>query len=242
MPAFAQASGRAVGGTIGPDMLRIPPSLQPLAALPAKTLDALPVEVRAELVASTKRLASVRKPADLRHVAEAEIGRLSRTIVPLLAAHPLPVQTTKAAKLAAGSSAAAAASFAAVNEFAVFATAGVAAPSLTAAFTALLAAFVVEVWAATSLRVHQVAAAGRTLDHALLADEVTAAVLGTNVLTVRQLAGLATAKLAKRVGKRIGASLIPLAGVAVDSWGATRTVRAISRMDVADHPAAALAE
>jgi len=58
---------------------------------------------------------------------------------------------------------------------------------------------------------------------------------------VRQLAGVATSKLAKRVGKRMGASLIPLAGVAVDSWGATRTVHAISRMDVAGHPAAELA-
>jgi hypothetical protein len=221
-------------------MVRIPTQLRSASELPGKALEALPSEVRAELLASTKRLWAVRKPADLRHVAESEIARLSRTIVPLLATHPLPVRTPKAAKRAAGSSAALAAGFASIDQFAVLATAGVAAPTLAAAFAGLLAAFVIEVWAATSLRIHQVEAAGRTVDRWLLAEEVTASVLGTNVLTVRQLAGLATTKLAKRVAKRKMAGLVPLAGVAVDSWGATRTVNAMSKMDVTAHPAAEL--
>jgi hypothetical protein len=222
-------------------MVRIPTQLRSASELPGKALEALPTEVRAELLASTKRLWAVRKPADLRHVAEGEIARLSRTIVPLLAAHPLPVHTPKAAKRAAGGSAALAAGFASIDQIAILATAGVAAPTLAAAFAGLLAAFVVEVWAATSLRIHQVEAAGRTVDRALLAEEVTAAVLGTNVLTVRQLAGLATTKLAKRVAKRKVAGLVPLAGVAVDSWGATRTVNAMGKMDVAAHPLADVA-
>jgi hypothetical protein len=215
---------------------RIPSGVSTVRSSGAALFDSLPDEVRGELASSVKRLASVRSPSDVRHVAEQEISRLSRTIVPVLAAHPLPVRTESAAKLAAGSTAALAAAFAEVDEIAVLVTAGVAAPTLPTAFAALLGAFVVEVWAATSLRVHQLEDADRSVDLELLADEVTAAVLGTNVLAVRQLAGRATVALSKRVGKRMGASLVPFAGVAVDSWGATRTIRAMARMDVTAHP------
>ena len=198
----------------------------------------LPPEVRAELATSVKRLASARTPKQLTRALETETTRLSQVVVPLLADHPLPLHSTPAAVALAGSSAALAAAFVEIDEIAIVLSSGVAAPSAASAFTALLGAFVVEVWTATSLRVHQLQADGRTVDRILLADEVTAAVLGTDVFAVRLLAGRAAAALGKRVARRFAAALVPVAGAVVEGWAATRTVRAIAAMPRDGHPPA----
>jgi len=203
-----------------------------------RAADALPDQVRAELRQSALRLSAVRTPKDVVKVVEAEVGRLSQVVVPVLAAHPLPVTTRRSASMLAGSSAALAAAFAELDELAIVVTDGVAAPTATAAASGLVIAFVVEVWATVSLRVHQIRAAGREVDEPTLALEVTAAILGTDVLFVRQLAGRAASALGKRMTKRWAAALVPGAGIAVDGWAATRSVRAVIALPLDGHPPA----
>jgi hypothetical protein len=119
-------------------------------------------------------------------------------------------------------------------------TDGVAAPSLPAAFSALASALITEVWVAVSLRVHEIEGAGRQVDTALLSEEVTAAMLGTDVFMVRQLAGRAARRIARRLAKRSAQALVPGVGIAVDAWAATRTVKALSGFAVDAHPQAAI--
>jgi hypothetical protein len=201
-----------------------------------QTYESLPEPVRAELRTSAHRLASVRTPKDMLKVLEAEVGRLSQVVVPVLAEHPLPVRTRRSASTLAGVSAGLAAAFAELDELAIVLTDGIAAPTAAGAATGLLAAFVVEVWASVSLRVHQVQADGREVDVEVLADEVTAAILGTDVVFVRQLAGRAAAALGKRIARRWASVLIPGAGVAIEGWAAARTIRAIAALPLDSHP------
>jgi hypothetical protein len=175
-------------------------------------------------------------------VLEAEVGRLAEVVVPVLAEHPLPVRTRRSASLLAGGSAALAAAFAELDELAIVVTDGIAAPTAAAAASGLLGAFVIEVWATVSVRVHQIRSAGREVDPSALADEVTAAVLGTDVLFVRQLAGRATLALGKRLTQRWAGALVPGAGIAIDGWAATRTIRAITALPLEMHPPASVSD
>jgi hypothetical protein len=212
-------------------------------ALPAvarqskQVLDSLPESVRSEVQQSVHRLAAVRTPKDVLQVLEAEVSRLSQVIVPVFAAHPLPIHTRGRATMVVAVGAGLAAGFAEIDELAIIVTDGLAAPSAVAAGSVLLLAFVAEVWVAVSLRVHQIARDDRTVDPVLLADEVTAAVLGTDVVFVRQLAGRAARSMARRLTRRWAAALVPGAGVAVDAWAASRTVKAIIRLPLDGHPA-----
>jgi hypothetical protein len=199
-------------------------------------VDTLPESVKDEVRQSTRRLAGVRTPKDLLQALEAEVGHLSQVVVPVLAAHPLPIRSRAQAMAAAGGAAGLAAAFAEIDGIAILVTDGVLAPSAVAAGGALLAAFVNEVWVATSWRVHQIERSGRRPDPALLADELTAAVLGVNVVVARQLAGRTARAIGRRITRRWAAALVPVAGVVVDAWASTRTVKAIAALPVDGHP------
>ena len=203
-----------------------------------RLVDSMPEDARRELRTSIRRLAAVRTPKEALQALETEAGRLSHAVVPVLAEHPLPVRDRASARMVVGTTAGLAAAFAELDELAIVLTDGVAAPSAVSAGAALLAAFVTEIWVAVSVRVHQLEGNGREVDPAVLADEVVAAVLGTDLVFVRQLAGRAAGALGKRVTRRWATGLIPFAGVVVDAWAASRTVRAISRLPLEDHPVA----
>jgi hypothetical protein len=196
----------------------------------------LPPGVVDELKSSGRRLAAIRKPRDLLSVLEAEVGRLSRVVVPLLAHHPLPVRGRRTAELLAATAAAGAAAFVELDEIAVLFTEGVAAPTVPAAGASLLVAFVVEVWIAVSLRVHQVAAAGREVDMDVLASEVNSAILDLDMRAVKDLSGRVAAAVGKRVARRWAGALAPGVGIVIDGVAARRTVAAISKMPLDDHP------
>jgi hypothetical protein len=202
-----------------------------------RMVDAMPDDARQELRTSIRRLAAVRSPKEALQALETEAGRLSRAVVPVLAEHPLPVRDRVSARMVVGTTAGLAAAFAELDQLAIVLTDGVAAPTAVSAGAALLAAFVTEIWVAVSVRAHQITSAGREVDSAVLADEVVAALLGTDLVFVRQLAGRAATTLGKRMTKRWAAGLIPFAGVVVDAWAASRTVRAISRLPLDAHPA-----
>jgi hypothetical protein len=199
-------------------------------------IEHMPPGVVDELKVSIRRLVGVRGPRDLLSVMEAEVGRLSGVVVPLLARHPLPVRGRARAELLAVTAAATAAALVQLDELAVLFTEGAATPSVAAAGAALLVGFVVELWIAVSLRVHQVEAAGREVDMDVLATEVRSAVLDVDVTKVKELSGRVAAAIGKRVARRWRNVLAPGVGIVIDGVAARRTVGAISTMAVEAHP------
>jgi hypothetical protein len=198
----------------------------------------LPPGIIDELKVSAKQLASVRGPRQLVTLLESEVGRLSGVIVPLLARYPLPVRHPRIAAASAAAAAAGAAAIVSLDELAVLFTDGAAAPTVPGAGVALLVAFVLEVWIAASLRVHQVERAGRQVDMDVLSSEVSSAVLGVDMVAVRALAGRVTGAVGKRLSRRWAGALVPGVGLVVDGTAAGKTVRAITDLPVDAHPLA----
>jgi hypothetical protein len=195
----------------------------------------LPPGVVDELKTSARTLTKVRTPRGLLTVLEGEVGRLSGVVVPLLARHPLPIRGRRTAELSAAATAGAAAVLVELDEIAVLFTEGAAAPSIPAAGASLLVAFVIEVWIAASLRVHQIEAAGREVDMELLSTEVSSAVLGLDMTAMRELSGRVAAAVGKRVARRWAGALAPGVGVVIDGVAARRTVKAIADLPVDAH-------
>jgi hypothetical protein len=189
-----------------------------------------------ELKVSARRLAAIRKLRDLVAVLEAEVGRLSGVVVPLLAHHPLPVRSRRAAELLAATTAAAAAALVELDEIALLFTEGVAAPTAPAAGASLLVAFVIEVWIAVSLRVHQLEAAGRQVDMEVLTSEVNSAILDLDMTAVKDLSNRVAAAVGKRVARRWAGALAPGVGIVIDGVAARGTVAAIAKMPIDAHP------
>jgi hypothetical protein len=203
-----------------------------------KLVGRLPPEVLDELKVSARRLTSVRKPRDLLNVLETEVGRLSHVVVPTLARHPLPVRGRRRAELLAATAAAVAAAFVELDEIAVLFTEGVAAPTVPAAGAGLLVAFVIEVWVAVSLRVHEIESAGRSVDMDVLTAEVSSAILDIDMTGVKQLSTRVAAAVGKRVARRWVGALAPGVGIVIDGMAARRTIGAIAQMPAAAHPLA----
>jgi hypothetical protein len=195
----------------------------------------LPPGVVDELKTSARKLAAVRTPRGLLTALEGEVGRLSSVVVPLLARHPLPIRGRRTAELSAAATAGAAAVLVELDEIAVLFTEGAAAPSIPAAGASLLVAFVIEVWIAASLRVHQIEDAGREVDMELLSTEVSSAVLGLDMTAVRELSGRVAAAVGKRVARRWAGALAPGVGVVIDGVAARKTVHAIAALPVDTH-------
>jgi hypothetical protein len=199
-------------------------------------VERMPPGVLDELKTSARRLASVRSPRALLTVLEGEVGRLSGVVVPLLARHPLPIRGRRVAELSAASAAAAAAVIVELDELAVLFTEGVAAPTVPAAGASLLVAFVVEVWIAVSLRVHEIESAGREVDMELLSTEVSSSVLGIDMTEARDLSGRIATAVGKRVARRWTGALAPGIGVVIDGVAARKTIAAIAVLPVDAHP------
>jgi hypothetical protein len=196
----------------------------------------LPPGVMDELKFSVRRLVTVRRPRDLVAVLEAEVGRLSGVVVPLLAQHPLPVRGRRSAGLLAATTAGAAAVLVQLDELAVLFTDGAATPTVAAAGASLLVAFVVELWIAVSLRVHHIEAAGRQVDVEVLTSEISSAILDLDMSAVKQLSGRVAKAIGKRVARRWAGALAPGVGIVIDGVAARRTVAAIATMPVEAHP------
>ena len=222
----------------------MPPRLRSVASSVSdrarQFVDTLPEEARRELRESVRRLSSVRSTKEALQVLETEAARLAHAVVPVLAEHPLPVRDRTSGKALAATAAGLAAGFAEIDGIAIIVTDGIAAPSAVGAFAGYLGAFVAELWIAVSVRVHQLHHDDREVDPSVLAEEALAALLGTDLVSVRHLAGRAARALGRRMTKRWTMGLVPIAGVAVDAWGASRTVQAISRLPLDAHPRAAL--
>lgn len=211
-------------------------------AIARRAMPTIPEGVRDEVNASIRRFASIRNPKDLVTVIEEETGRLSEVVVPILAQHPLPIHGQRRAEVAAALAAATGAAVAEIDELAVLFTDGVAAPTIPFAGGGLLVAFVLEVWIAVSARVHAIETAGREVDPHVLSSEVAAALLGIDMNAVKQLSKRAAKAVGRRMAKRWALGLAPVAGIVIDGAAARRTVAAMGRLPMDDHPLARRSE
>jgi hypothetical protein len=122
-----------------------------------------------------------------------------------------------------------------LDELAVLFTDGAATPTVPAAGASLLVAFVVEVWIAVSLRVHQIEAAGHQVDMDVLVTEVNSALLDVEMTGLKDVSGRVATAVGKRVARRWAGALAPGVGIVIDGVAARRTVVAIAAIPLDAH-------
>lgn len=206
------------------------------SAIARRALPAIPAGVRDEINVSIRRFAAVRTPKDLITAIEEETGRLSEVAVPILAQHPLPIRSNRQAQGIATLTGATGALIAEIDELALIFTDGAAAPTVPFTGGALLVAFVLEIWIAVSTRVNAIEAAGRVVDGEVLSREIAASLLGIDMNAVKQLSKGVARRIGKRMASRWAKGLAPVAGIVIDGTAARRTVAAIGRIPLEDHP------
>jgi hypothetical protein len=216
-------AGSAAGlGRTGTQRLRVATG-NTLAALPAGTVP--------ELAKSVDRLRTVRTPKQAVAAFETETEHLLTVIAPLLVERPLPVRRTSSAKAIVACAGGLAAAGDELEELAALVSYGATLPpSLPVMIGANLAALAVEVYVASSLRVHDLRDAGFHPDPHEVARDVIFAMTGkasgaggaTRHVTKQMVHGIAL-----RVLSRWGAAFVPVVGIAYSGWDAQRTVDAV---------------
>jgi hypothetical protein len=197
-------------------------------------LDSIPTEARRELRGSLWRLRKVRTPQQAAAAFEAEIAVLLQVVTPMLAEHPLPVHRTGSARAVVAGGAALAATGEQLEAVVAVFSEGVAVPAtLPIALSAIFLSLALELYVATSLRVHDLRAAGAVVDPQAVAAEVGWAMAGASGRPVRAAMGRKlAARLSARMLSRWGRGLVPLAGAVYSGWDAQRTIAAISDLGV----------
>jgi hypothetical protein len=205
-----------------------PPSL-------ASLMQALPKEAVPELATSVYRLRKVRTPAQATAAVETETEHLLTVVMPLLVAHPLPVQRTSSAKAILATAGGLAAAGEEIETIAALVSAGTAVPpTLPIVIGANLVALAVELYVAASLRIHDLRAAGIEPTPQQVADDVIFAMTGDD--SKRGLRRHVTKHVVKTVARRLlarwGAGLVPVAGVVYMGWDMQRTADAVRALPV----------
>jgi hypothetical protein len=223
------ASSAVVAAGTGP---RVASASAKLGAATRTTLQALPKEAVPELARSVYRLRKVRTPTQATAAVEAETHHLLTVVVPLLVAHPLPVQRTSSAKVilaAAGGLAAAGEEIEAIA--AVVSSGSVVPPTIPVVIGAYIVALAVELYVAASLRVHDLRAAGMEPDPAQIRDDVMLAMTGETASTKNGLGRHVTKHAVKTIARRLlarwSAGFVPFAGIAYMGWDMQRTADAV---------------
>lgn len=208
------------------------------AASSRELLATVPAEARKELRGSLWRLRKIRSPHSAAQALEDELVILLRVVTPILAEHPLPVQRVGTARAVVATSAAMAATGEQIELIAGLFSAGVSIPgTLPIALAAIFLSIVIELYVATSLRVHMLREVGAVVDPTAVAAEVAWAMGGAGGRPGRAvITRKVVTRLAARMASRIGRGLIPIAGAAYSGWDAQRTVGAISTLGVPSPP------
>jgi len=193
-----------------------------------------------ELRGSLWRLRKVRTPQAALQALEDEIEHLLVVAAPTLVEHPLPIRRANSARVIVGGTAAAVAIGEGLDEVAALFSVGTTiAPSLPALVAAAFLSVAVEVTVATSLRVHDLRAAGVVVSPDAVSRDVIFAMAGgrgaARGVVTRQLLN----KVAARVLSRWGAGLVPVVGAAYCAWDAQRTIGAIRRLPTPFHTGSA---
>jgi hypothetical protein len=201
-----------------------------LATATRTTVQALPKEAVPELAKSVYRLRKVRTPAQAHVAVETETEHVLTVIMPMLVAHPLPVQRTSSAKAILAAAGGLAAAGEEIETIAAFVSAGTAVPpTLPVVIGANLVALTVELYVAASLRVHDLRAAGIEPAPQQVADDVIFAMTGESSRgrMRRHVTKHVVRTVARRLLARWGAGLVPVAGIAYVGWDTQRTADAV---------------
>ena len=203
------------------------------------TLQALPKEAVPELAKSVYRMRKVRTPAQAHEAVETETEHLLTVVMPLLIAHPLPVQRTSSAKAILAAAGGLAAAGEEIETIAALVSAGSAVPpTLPVVIGANIVALAVELYVAASLRVHDLRAAGIEPTPQQVADDVIFAMTGeeSSGRMRRHVTRHVVKSVARRLLARWGAGFVPFAGIAYAGWDTQRTADTVRALPL---PAAA---
>ena len=184
-----------------------------------------------EVGAAVWRLRSVRTPRQGAVALDDEIAYLFDRIAPVLIEHPLPLRTRRAALTTVAITAGTAAAIDEVEAIALLLPGShvVAAPSLPLALGASFLALAIEAYAAMSLRVHLLTAAGGIVDPSYVARDVLRAMTGREDIMVTRAA---TQALTSRVLRRWARGIVPFIGIGLATADAQKTIREIARMPI----------
>ncbi len=208
------------------------------------TLQALPKEAVPELARSVRRMKGVRTPAQAQEAVETETEHLLTAIMPLLVAHPLPVQSTTSAKAILAAAGGLAAAGEEIETIAALVSGGSAVPpTLPVVIGANVVALAVELYVAASLRLHDLRAAGFEPTPQEVAEDVIFAMTGESTAgstSSRRLRRHVTRRVVQSVARRLlarwGAGFVPFVGIAYAGWDTQRTADAVRALPL---PAAA---
>jgi hypothetical protein len=186
-----------------------------------------------ELGAAAWRLRTVRTPRQGAAALDAEIAHLFERIAPVLIDHPLPLRTRRAALTTVAITAGSAAALDEMEAIALLLPGShvVAAPSLPLALGATFLALAVEAYAAMSLRVNLLTAAGGIVDPSLVSRDVLRAMTGREDVAMTKSA---TEALTGRVLRRWARGIVPLIGIGFATIDSQRTIREIARLPTRD--------
>jgi hypothetical protein len=201
-----------------------------LAQATRTTLGALPKEAVPEVAKSVYRMRKVRTPAQAHEAVETETEHLLTVVMPLLVAHPLPVQRTTSAKAILAAAGGLAAAGEEIETIAALVSSGTAVPpTLPVVIGANIVALTVELYVAASLRVHDLRAAGIEPTAQQVADDVIFAMTGEAAQGSlrRHVTKHVVKTVARRLLARWGAGLVPVAGIAYMGWDTQRTADAV---------------
>ncbi len=201
-----------------------------LAQATRTTMRSLPKEAVPELAKSVYRMRKVRTPAQASEAVETETEHLLTVVMPLLVAHPLPVQRTASAKAILAAAGGLAAAGEEIETIAALVSGGSAVPpTLPVVIGANLVALTVELYVAASMRVHDLRAAGIEPTPHQVADDVIFAMAGESGKggLRRHVTKHVVKTVARRLLARWGAGLVPVAGIAYVGWDTQRTADAV---------------
>jgi hypothetical protein len=193
-----------------------------------------------ELRGSLWRLRKVRTPQGALQALESELEHLLAVAAPTLVEHPLPVRRASSARVIVGGTAAAVALGEGLDEVAALFSAGTTiAPSLPVLVAAAFLSVAVETAVATSLRVHDLRAAGIEVSPDAVSRDVIFAMAGGRGAARGAITRQLLNKVAARVLSRWGAGLVPVLGAVYCAWDAQQTIGAIRRLPTPSHTGAA---
>ena len=193
-----------------------------------------------ELRDSLWRLRKVRTPQGALQALESEIEHLLFAVAPTLVEHPLPVRRASSARVLVGGTAAAVAIGEGLDEVAALFSAGTSiAPSLPVLVAAAFVSVAVEATVATSLRVHDLRAAGVVVSPDAVSRDVIFAMAGGRGAAGGAMTRQLLNKVAARVLSRWGAGLVPVVGAVYCAWDAQQTIGAVRRLPAPFHTGSA---
>ena len=215
--------------------------MEPVRRQVERVTERLPAEVVSAVKDSASRLSRVRSPKEALDAIPTELEHLVTATVPVLAEHPLPITSSRQARVWASAAAGASAVLQQAGEVSILESLGLAGTALAPGVLAgMLLSWVAELWLSVTVRVKILQEDGRSVDHGVLAADMIEAVLGGPARKDgdprRKAARSLGRQAANRIGKRWAAGLVPVVGVVYDSWDANRTIDRVLQLPLDTHP------